>query len=58
MKKATHRLLKKAHLIINEATGTDVPKYKTERAKIEARKIYAKIKQIDERIYNIIKIDK
>ena len=54
MKKTTHKLLKKAHLIINSATGTDVSKTTLENAKREARKIYKKIKEIDPRVYDII----
>lgn len=54
MKKTTHKLLKKAHSIINSATGTDVSKTTLENAKREARKIYKKIKEIDPRVYDII----
>lgn len=51
------KLLYKAHLIINNATGTDIPKKVLRKAKVDARKIYKKIKEIDPAIYNIIKED-
>jgi hypothetical protein len=54
MKKKTHKLLEKAHMIINSATGTDVSKTSRENAKREARKIYKKIKEIDPKIYNVL----
>ncbi len=57
MKKTTSKLLYKAHLLINNATGTDVPKYKLDEAKREARKIYKQIKDLDPKIYNILKED-
>lgn len=56
-KKKIDKLLHEAHITINNATGTDIPKYKTEEAKREARKLYKKIKDIDETIYNVIKGD-
>jgi len=57
MTSKTSELLKKAHLLINNATGTDVPKYKLEEAKREARKIYKLIKETDLEVYNILKED-
>ena len=54
MKKETQKLLKKAHLIINSATGIDINKTTLENAKREARKIYKKIKDVDPEIYNVI----
>lgn len=57
MKKRTHNLLRKAHRIINEATGTDIPKSVLEQAKIDARKIYRIIKDSDPKIYDIIRGD-
>ena len=54
MKKTTHKLLKQAHIIINEATGTDISKTARENAKREARKLYRKIKDIDPKIYSIL----
>lgn len=55
--KKVDKLLKKAHLIINEATGTDIPRSVTEKAKVEARKIYRQIKDIDRAVYDRIKED-
>lgn len=55
--KKVDKLLHKAHLIINEATGTDIPKSVTEKAKVEARKIYRQIKDIDRAVYDRIKED-
>jgi len=57
MKKKTHKLLRKAHRIINEATGTDISKTTLEQAKVEARKIYKIIKDSDPLVYDIIKGD-
>ncbi len=57
MKKRTSNLLYKAHILINEATGIDVPKYKLDEAKREARKLYKQIKDLDPKIYNILKED-
>jgi len=57
MKNKTSKLLYKAHLLINSATGTDIPKYKLEEAKREARKIYKEIRDLDPKIYNILKED-
>ena len=51
------KLLHKAHLIINEATGTDIPKSVTEKAKAEARKIYKQIKELDSVMYEVLKQD-
>jgi len=57
MKNKTNKLLYKAHLLINAATGTDIPKYKLEEAQREARKIYKEIRDLDPKIYNILKED-
>lgn len=53
----TDKLLKEAHLIINDATGTDIPKSVLEKAKVEARKILRKIKDIDPIVYDRLKED-
>tara|TARA_R110000824_G_scaffold67836_4_gene175608 strand:+ start:430 stop:615 length:186 start_codon:yes stop_codon:yes gene_type:complete len=57
MKKKTSNLLRKAHLIINGATGTDVSKTTRDHAKREARKLYRKIKDLDPSVYNILKAE-
>lgn len=53
----TDKLLKEAHLIINDATGTDIPKSVLEKAKVEARKILRKIKDINPIVYDRLKED-
>lgn len=55
--KKVDKLLHKAHLIINDATGTDIPKSVLDKAKVEARKIYRQIKDIDIALYDRIKED-
>ncbi len=57
MKKRTHKLLEKAHLIINDATGTDIPKSVLDKAKIEARKVLRQIKDIEPDVYDRVKED-
>jgi CRISPR/Cas system-associated protein Csx1 len=57
MNSKTSDLLKKAHILINNATGIDVPKGKLDEAKREAKKIYKLIKEHDLAIYNILKED-
>ena len=53
----TDKLLHKAHLIINGATGTDIPKDVLDKAKEKARRIYNQIKTINPDVYERIKID-
>ncbi len=48
-------ILKRSHLIINAATGTDISKTKRAEARRESRKILAELKELDIRIYNIVK---
>lgn len=55
--KKTDELLKEAHLIINDATGTDIHKSVLEKAKAEARKILRKIKDINPIVYDRLKED-
>ena len=43
----TDKLLHKAHLIINDATGTDIPQDVLDKAKEKARRIYNQIKTIN-----------
>lgn len=57
MKKKTQQILDKAHKLINESTGLDVPKYKKEEAKRNAKKLLIKLKEYDPAIYERIKID-
>tara|TARA_R110000772_G_scaffold135800_2_gene244380 strand:+ start:420 stop:599 length:180 start_codon:yes stop_codon:yes gene_type:complete len=53
----TDKLLHKAHLIINDATGTDIPQDVLDKAKDKARRIYNQIKTINPDVYERIKID-
>jgi|TARA_R110000764_G_scaffold85788_1_gene166432 acyl CoA:acetate/3-ketoacid CoA transferase len=53
----TDKLLHKAHLIINDATGTDIPQDVLDKAKEKARRIYNQIKTINPDVYERIKID-
>jgi hypothetical protein len=48
-------ILKKSHLIINDATGIDISKTQKEAAKRESRKILRELKEVDIVIYNIVK---
>ena len=56
-KERVDRLLKQAHLIINNATGLDISKPTREQAKREARKVLKQIKGIDERVWGILKAE-
>lgn len=56
-KERVDRILKEAHLIINDATGLDISKTKREEAKREARKVLKQIKDIDERIWENLKAE-
>ena len=47
----TDKLLHKAHLIINDATGTDIPQDVLDKAKEKARRIYNQIKTINPDVY-------
>ena len=46
-KERVDSLLRKAHLIINGASGLDISKTAKENAKREARKLWKEIKEID-----------
>lgn len=54
-KKKIDDILKRSHLVINAATGIDISKTKRAEARRESRKILAELKEIDIRIYNIVK---
>lgn len=54
-KKKIDDILKRSHLVVNAATGTDISKTKRAEARRESRKILAELKEIDIRIYNIVK---
>ena len=48
-------ILKKSHLIINDATGIDISKTQKAAAKRESKKILRELKEVDIVIYNIVK---
>jgi hypothetical protein len=48
-------ILKKSHLVINDATGIDISKTQKAAAKRESRKILRELKEVDPVIYNIVK---
>ena len=56
MKKNTHKVLKKAHHIVLNNVGKDIPKYKYENAKCEARKLYRSLKETDVEVYDRLKM--
>ena len=56
-KERVDRILKEAHLIINNATGLDISKTKKDEAKREARKVLKQIKEIDSRIWENLKAE-
>ena len=43
------------HNLLNEV-GIDIPKYKYENAKCEARKLYRKLKNIEPQVYDRLKM--
>lgn len=57
MKVKTHKILKKAHLIINDCSGIDIPKYKKDEAKRKAKKLLYQLKDYDPQIFERIKND-
>mgnify|MGYP003135960477 CR=1 FL=1 len=56
-KEKVDKLLRKAHLIINEASGLDISKTTKEKAKIEARKVWKQIKDIDPKVWEVLKAE-
>ena len=54
-KEKVDEILKKSHIVINEATGIDISKTQKEAAKRESRKILRELKDISPEIYNIVK---
>ena len=55
-KEKVDKLLKEAHLIINNASGLDISKTAKEKAAIEARKILKQIKEIDKKVWDVLKM--
>ena len=56
-KRKIDQILKEAHLIINNSSGTDILKTQKAKAKLESRKILRQIKDLDQRIWDYIKHD-
>lgn len=54
-KEKVDEILKKSHIVINEATGIDISKTQKEAAKRESRKILRELKELDLEVYNIVK---
>jgi hypothetical protein len=57
IKRKIDKILKEAHLIINESSGTDISKTQKAKAKLEARKILRQIKDLDQKVWDCIKFD-
>ena len=56
-KERVDKLLKEAHLIINEASSISISKSSKDIAKRKAKQVWKKIKDIDPAIWDILKID-
>jgi len=54
-KERIDKILKDSHLIINEATGTDISKTRKDEARRESRKVLRKLKDIAPEIYERVK---
>lgn len=54
-KKKVDDILYKSHLIITNSSGLDISKSKKEEARRESRKLLKRLKDIEPRIFNIIK---
>ena len=49
------QILKKSHLIINDATGLDIPKSESDKAQAASKKVLKELKVLAPEIYNIVK---
>jgi len=56
-KERIDKILKESHLIINEATGTDITKSKKEEARRESKKKLKELKELDPVIYERVKVE-
>ena len=56
-KERIDKILKESHLIINEATGTDITKSKKEEARRESKKKLKELKDLDPVIYERVKVE-
>ena len=57
IKKKIDQILYDAHLIMNAATGTDISKTTRDKAKRDARKKLREIKDLDDKIWGILKAE-
>jgi len=56
-KERIDKILKDSHLIINEATGTDISKSRKEEARRESRKKLRELKDLAPIIYERVKVE-
>ena len=56
-KERIDKILKDSHLIINEATGTDISKTRKDEAKRESRKKLRELKDLAPVIYERVKVE-
>ena len=56
-KERIDKILKDSHLIINEATGTDISKTRKDEARRESRKKLRELKDLAPIIYERVKVE-
>ena len=56
-KERIDKILKDSHLIINEATGTDISKTRKDEARRESRKKLKELKDLAPVIYERVKVE-
>ena len=56
-KELIDKILKDSHLIINEATGTDISKTRKDEARRESRKKLRELKDLAPIIYERVKVE-
>ena len=56
-KELIDKILKDSHLIINEATGTDISKTRKDEARRESRKKLRELKDLAPVIYERVKVE-
>ena len=56
-KERIDKILKDSHLIINEATGTDISKTRKDEARKESRKKLRELKDLAPVIYERVKVE-
>lgn len=55
IKNKVDEILYRSHLIINNATGVDISNAKREKARKESIKVLKELKEVEPKIYNIVK---